>query len=69
MVNQVGSNTSAQLIRLPDVLKIIPVGKSTWWAGVKAGKYPKPRKLGPKITCWLKSEIEALAVQGLASPS
>ncbi len=24
----------------------IPVSKSTWWAGVKAGRYPKPVKLG-----------------------
>jgi len=24
---------------------IIPVSKSTWWAGVKTGRYPKPIKL------------------------
>jgi prophage regulatory protein len=26
----------------------IPVSKSTWWQGVKDGRFPKPVKLGPK---------------------
>jgi prophage regulatory protein len=30
----------------------IPVSKSTWWAGVASGRYPKPVKLGPRITAW-----------------
>jgi prophage regulatory protein len=47
----------ASLLRLPGVLALLPVGRSTWWAGVKAGKYPKPIKLGPRTTCWLASEI------------
>jgi prophage regulatory protein len=29
---------------------LIPVSKSTWWAGVKTGRFPKPIKLGPRIT-------------------
>ena len=44
----------------PPVPPIIPVGKSTWWAGVKCGKYPKPVKLGPKTTCWKIQDIEKL---------
>lgn len=47
-------------IRLPDVLKVYPVSKSTWWAGVKEGKYPKPVKLGLKITAWRVEDIRAL---------
>ena len=27
----------------------IPVGKSTWWAGVKSGRFPKPIKLAPSL--------------------
>ena len=38
----------------------IPVSKSTWWAGVKAGRYPKPIKLGPRITAWRVEDIRAL---------
>ncbi|WP_288901642.1 AlpA family phage regulatory protein [uncultured Sneathiella sp.] len=47
-------------VRLPDILKIYPVSKSHWWVGVKEGRYPKPVKLGPKITAWRVEEIKAL---------
>lgn len=36
------------LLRLPQVLKIIPISKSAWWQGCKDGRYPKPIKLGPR---------------------
>lgn len=42
----------------------IPVSKSTWWAGVKTGRYPKPVKLGPRITAWRISDIRALMDSG-----
>ena len=38
----------------------IPVSKSTWWAGVKTGRYPKPVKLGPRITAWRVEDIRCL---------
>jgi prophage regulatory protein len=41
----------------------IPVSRSTWWAGVKAGRYPKPVKLGPRITAWRVEDIRALIVK------
>tara|TARA_E500000331_G_scaffold36393_1_gene30292 strand:+ start:971 stop:1168 length:198 start_codon:yes stop_codon:yes gene_type:complete len=47
-------------VRLPTVLKVFPVSKSTWWAGVKADLYPKPVKLGPKITAWRVEDIRQL---------
>ncbi len=48
-------------LRLPEVLKRIPVSKSTWWAGVKEGKFPQPVKLSPRCTAWRVSDIRALA--------
>lgn len=45
---------------LPPVPSLIPVSKSTWWAGVKAGRYPKPVKLGPRITAWRIEDIRRL---------
>ena len=45
------------LLRLPQVLKIIPINKSAWWQGCKDGRYPKPIKLG-RSSRWLKSEVE-----------
>lgn len=46
-------------IRLPQVLKLIPVSKSNWWAGVKSGRYPKSIKLANGITAWDVNEIRA----------
>jgi len=47
-------------LRLSEVLKIIPIGKSSWWQGVKEGRYPKGVKLGPRTTAWSHSCILAL---------
>ena len=45
----------------PPVPAIIPVGKSTWWAGVQSGRFPKPVKsLGGRITAWRIEDIRAL---------
>jgi predicted DNA-binding transcriptional regulator AlpA len=46
------------LLRLPQVLQLIPVSKSTWWAGVKSGRFPQSYKLGPKTTVWRAEDIQ-----------
>lgn len=46
-------------LRLKQVLKYIPVSNSSWWEGVKTGLYPKPVKLGPRITAWRVEDIRA----------
>ena len=51
-------------IRLSTVLAFIPVSKSTWWAGVKAGRFPMPVKLGPKTTCWRAEDIRSFIERG-----
>lgn len=45
---------------IPPIPPIIPICKSSWWAGVKTGKYPKPVKLGQRTTCWRVEDIRAL---------
>lgn len=47
-------------IRLPQVLGLIPVGRSTWWQGIRDGRYPKGVKLGPKTTAWKVEDIRQL---------
>lgn len=48
-------------VRLSTLLQLIPVSKSTWWAGVKSGRYPQPvRTLGERITAWRVEDIRAL---------
>lgn len=47
-------------LRLSVVLSYIPVGKTTWWNGVKSGRFPKPIKLGTRMTAWRAEDIRAL---------
>ncbi|MBI5520461.1 MAG: AlpA family phage regulatory protein [Desulfovibrio sp.] len=54
---------STGFLRLPAVLSLIPVGRSTWWAGVKSGLYPAPVKLGARMTAWRAEDIAALIVK------
>lgn len=45
----------------PAIPAIIPVSKSTWWAGVRTGRYSKPtHALGERITCWNVADIREL---------
>ena len=46
-------------VRLPTILSVIPVSKSTWWAGVKTGKYPRSVKHGGS-TFWKAEDINNL---------
>lgn len=52
--------SSAGFMRLPQVLALYPVSPRTWWAGVKSGRFPPAIKLGPRVTAWAASDIEAL---------
>lgn len=47
-------------LRLPDVLAVIPVKKTAWWAGVKSGIYPAGVKIGGRVTAWRAEDIAAL---------
>lgn len=47
----------------PPIPAVIPVSKSSWWAGCKSGRYPAPVKLGPRTTAWRVSDIRALIEQ------
>ena len=44
----------------PPLPPIIPVGRSSWWDGVKKGKFPKPVKIGIRTTAWKVEDIRAL---------
>jgi len=43
----------------------IPVCKSTWWAGVRDGRFPPPVKLGERITVWRVEDIRDLLENGV----
>ena len=50
----------AGYLRLKQVLEIIPVSRSTWWQGIKDGRFPKGVKLGARMTAWRVKDIRSL---------
>jgi prophage regulatory protein len=45
----------------PPIQPLIPVSRSTWWRGVKEGRYPQPvRTLGKRLVAWRVEDIRAL---------
>lgn len=55
-LSQIIGNSRSQ----PPLPPIIPVKKTCWWAGVKTGRFPKPVKLGPRVTAWRVEDIRDL---------
>jgi len=58
----------AGFVRLRDILAPagpIPVSKSTWWQGIRDGRFPKPLKLGKRVTVWRAEDIHRLIEQGV----
>jgi predicted DNA-binding transcriptional regulator AlpA len=47
-------------LRLPQVLSVIPVGKTCWLKGVRSGRFPKPIKLSARCTAWRAEDIRQL---------
>ncbi len=43
---------------------LIPIGKSTWWDWISAGKAPTPIKLGQRTTVWRVEDIRAFIANG-----
>ena len=51
-------------VRLPQILSLIPISRSAWWAGIREGKFPQGIKLGSKTTVWRAEDIRALINHG-----
>ncbi len=47
-------------LRLPQILAIFPISKSTWWEGCRTGRFPKPIKLSLRTTVWKAEDIATL---------
>jgi prophage regulatory protein len=53
---QIIGNPKAQ----PPIPPIIPVSRSSWWLGVKTGRFPAPVRLGPRTVAWRVADLRAL---------
>lgn len=66
-----GSFNAVGFVRLSAILAPhgpLPISRSSWWAGVKAGRFPQPLKIGPRTTAWRAADIlelvEKLSARG-----
>lgn len=50
--------SGVSLYRLKQVLARIPVSRSSWFAGVQTGRYPRSYSLGPRTTVWRSDDID-----------
>jgi predicted DNA-binding transcriptional regulator AlpA len=58
-MSDVHSILSKKLLRINQVLALVPIGRSSWWKGCKDGRYPQPVKLGLRTTAWRAEDIVA----------
>ena len=57
-----------QLASRNGIAGMLPVSTATLWRWVKDGKFPKPFKLGHRVTVWDAAEVDAfLAAQRRAA--
>ena len=42
----------------PPIPALIPVSKTTWYAGINSGIFPKGIKLSPRVGVWRESDIQ-----------
>jgi len=53
------------LLRLSQVLKLIPISRSSFYAGQAKGLYPRPVALGPRARAYRVEDIRILLEQGV----
>ena len=53
-------------VRLAVILLVFPVSPSTWWRGVKSGRYPRGVKLSKFCTAWRVEDIRELLARATA---
>jgi prophage regulatory protein len=49
--------TDIALMRISEILKVIPVSKSKFWLMVQKGEFPKPIKIGSS-SFWTKEQVK-----------
>jgi prophage regulatory protein len=54
---------SRRLLRLREVLLLIPISQSSWYAGIKEGRYPAPVALGGSVA-WRAGDIADILENG-----
>jgi prophage regulatory protein len=64
--NSTHSPVALDICRLPRVLNKVGFGRSTLLNKVKAGTFPKPIRLGPRMVGWLASDVDGWIAEQVA---
>ena len=54
-----------RLLKCSEVLELLNLSKTTWYDGVKAGRFPAPVRLGSRGVHWRSSDIARLIERGV----
>jgi prophage regulatory protein len=57
------------LLRLPQVLALVPVGRTTLYELIARGQFPRPSKCGPRINVWARGAVETFVRKTIGSSS
>ena len=60
MNNEMGNMTIAvekRFLRLPDVLKLVGLKKSTLYLYISQNKFPAQKKIGGRISVWAAADV------------
>lgn len=55
-------NIEEALLRLDQVLLLIPISRSTLYGLIKDGRFPAPTKLGSRTSVWKGSDIKKIII-------
>ena len=51
-------NSEVTLMRIPQILEVMPISKSKFWLMVQKGEFPKPIKIG-RSSFWTIDQVQA----------
>lgn len=59
--------SSERLLRRPEVLRRVGLGRSAMYARIKAGTFPRPVSTGGNSVAWVESEIDQWIADRIAA--
>jgi len=62
-------NNEEQYLRLPQVMQLTGVGRSSIWEYIQTRGFPKQYAIAPRISVWKKTEIIAWMEEQIAACS
>ncbi|MDR2646191.1 MAG: AlpA family transcriptional regulator [Holosporaceae bacterium] len=57
--NLVDAGKAYGFLRLPQVMQLVPIGKTSIYDKIKKGEFPAQIKLGTKTSVWRREDIDA----------